>query len=482
MEKIKNLINQLNKNNNLLKYLTLMFMFIIIIFIQTILRNTKDAILVPTAGAEAVPFIKALGVPIIAGIMFLIYTRISTWFNRITVFYIVILSFVGFFLFHAFVLLPLGSSIFFSLPKFEIVNKYENLKSLVFIIENWPTTLFYAMAELWGVIIISITFWQLVNQLTKSEESKEIYPVYMMSGQIGLAIAGIVVIINAKMSSSYLTQGIQVLAIIITIAGLLLCCCMYILQRNYSSNRINGLISDTGIVRKKTIPLGFFKSLKHVFTNKYIFYITLLVFSYAFAINIAETMWKKQIEVYSLAYGTNKNVYYSVFQGQVQTITAFAVIGFSCIAYFILKRIKWSSTACITLVMIGLTGISVLIPGLEGYGIILFIGSLIQILGKGSKYAFFDPNKEMCFIPLDENSKTNGKAAVENIGSRFGKGGASWVKGIFLIAIGGSLFNIILPLLIFFILSLILWVIAIVGIVREQKKMIQNNINNINNI
>ena len=79
------------------KLLPMFFMFFCISFNYTILRDTKDTLIVTAAGAEAIPFLKSFGVVPAAILFMLIYAKLSNMLSRENLFYVTLLPFIIFF-------------------------------------------------------------------------------------------------------------------------------------------------------------------------------------------------------------------------------------------------------------------------------------------------------------------------------------------------------------------------------------------------
>src|SRR3989344_3619717 len=90
------------------KFIPMAFMFFFINFNYTILRDTKDTLIMtaPGSGAEAIPFLKVWGVLPFAVLFMLVYSKLSNIFSKPKLFYSVISFFIGFFALFALIIYP----------------------------------------------------------------------------------------------------------------------------------------------------------------------------------------------------------------------------------------------------------------------------------------------------------------------------------------------------------------------------------------
>jgi AAA family ATP:ADP antiporter len=116
----------------------------------------------------------------------------------------------------------------------------------------------------------------------------------------------------------------------------------------------------------------------------------------------------------------------------------------------IFARFGWRTAALVTPSMMGITGVlfflltifsGILTPVAAKFNttplfLSVLVGAVQNILSKSSKYSLFDPCKEMAYIPLDQESKTKGKAAIDVVGNPMGKSGGAMIQQILIFTVG----------------------------------------------
>ena len=75
-------------------------------------------------------------------------------------------------------------------------------------------------------------------------------------------------------------------------------------------------------------------------------------------------------------------------------------------------------------------------------------GAAIYIVERAAKFSLFKPAEEMVYIALDDEAKSKGKAAVDVLGSQFGKTGGSFMQQGLLFWFGSIIAA--LPVMVFF--------------------------------
>ena len=95
------------------------------------------------------------------------------------------------------------------------------------------------------------------------------------------------------------------------------------------------------------------------------------------------------------------------------------------------------------------------------------LGSAQVILFKSLNYTFVDSTKEMAFMPLDRELRTKGKAAVDIIGSRFGKAFGAVSQQILFQFVNPSIGDLAYQLFFFFIIIMTIWTFSVFALNRR---------------
>lgn len=155
--------------STLKKVIPLGLMFFCILFNYTILRDTKDVLVVTAKGssAEIIPFLKTwVNLPTAIGFM-IVYNKLSDILSREALFYTCMLPFIAFFGLFAFVLYPninLIHPIGLADRALEVLGP--SFLGPIAIFRIWSFCVFYVMAELWGSVVVSLLFWGYANQVS----------------------------------------------------------------------------------------------------------------------------------------------------------------------------------------------------------------------------------------------------------------------------------------------------------------------------
>lgn len=482
------------------KFMPMGIMMFCILFIYTVLRDTKDAILVnaPGAGAESLAFAKGIGVTVSAILFMVLYTKAANLFNREGLFYATALPFLFFFGLYPYCIYPFVDSIHMSLNTIhEYQELYPGFKWMIPLVGNWTYTLFYILSELWGSAILSLLFWQFANAITPVKEARRFYGMFGFLGNFGLLLSGpLVILVSHSIHSLGLSRTestglmLQYLMSFVLIAGLILLTTFYWMNRYVLTDKRYYDPEAMGEGKKKKAKLSMIESFKYILQSPYLGLIAMLVLAYGVSINLFEGVWKGQIKI---AYPTE--VEFNKVMGGLSTVTGGIAVILMLVGSNLLRSLSWRTCALITPIVL-ISGILVffgviyynnsLLPegmkivdairqGMINKELIYFVvglGLFVNAFGKAVKYSLFDPTKEMAYIPLDPELKVKGKAAVDVIGGRGGKSAGSYIQmGLLTIFSGSALYQLV-PIIAPIAISIVfLWILSIFGLNKKFRAL-----------
>ena len=461
------------------KFLPMSFLMFFILFVYTMVRDLKDSLVRKVAvcgGAELVPQLKLWFVMPAAVLLVILYTFLINKFGFKKTFYIMVTAFMSFYVIFLLFLYPNRNVIHASeatvralqasWPKF--------FYWIIPCITNWSFTLFYVLSELWGTMAISSLFWQFAYEVTMKNEVKRFFALYSVIGNIGVFCSGGLLKTVSKMpGDAHIYVSVWV-CVAFGIATML----MY----SYINSVVlkDPKLYDPSQVKekKKKGKVGIMDGIKILFKSKYLLMICAIVVCYGVGINFFEVIWKKYTDRFvSGASGVS-----DMMANLSMTIGVLTILA-SFIGQNILRKTSWKTSALIPAMIFLIGGglffavvlygefVSPNIFGISYLALATWFGLFNDALCKSVKYCLFDATKNMAYLPLDDDTRTKGQAAVEVIGGRAGKAGASTIQMVLMnvIAAGSTLLDHIVTISILTVSTAAIWFASVCNLSKKYE-------------
>lgn len=281
-------------------------------------------------------------------------------------------------------------------------------------------------------------------------EAKKYYPLFGLGANVALVFSGqyvrYVSDIRKRLPAGVDGWAVSLKYLMGAIAvggGVIIACYSYMQRKVLTDPTVYQPRKAKG--KKRKTKLGLADSAKYLVQSKYIRNLATLVIAYGMSINIVEVTWKANLRK---AFPDPNS--YSAFMGNFSSCTGVVTLFMMLLGRTIFRRFGWGAASLVTPVVLGATGVgffsltlfsSQAAPYIAAIGTTplmaaVFIGAAQNILSKSSKYSLFDPAKEMAYIPLDDEQRVKGKAAVDVIGNPLGKSGGSFIQQILIFGLG----------------------------------------------
>lgn len=488
-EKLRSIFWPIHKHE-LKKFIPMSLLMFLILFNQNILRILKESVVIPEIAVEVTSFAKVCCVTPMAAVFFLIYTKMVNKLTYDKIFTYLTLFFVGYFLLFAIIFYPHHE--FFHINKIEANNlmlKYPYVKWFIAIAAYWSHILFYVLSELWPNIFYILLFWQFANEITTTQEAKRFYTLFSLFGNSSLIVVGLMMM-NLASEKSFMKNIIagedkvvlvQVNIFIVSLISVL----SAILVRYVTKNVLEdpSLYIKAKKERDTHEKMGILDSIKYISSSKYLWLMLICSAAFGLSMNLVEAVWKDRMKEF---YPTVNS--YAEFNAFFILWTGIAIMVMTIIGNNLMRSYGWFVVAIISPILILVTGTIFFVMIVFDEKVINYfdvaiimsplamaiaIGTIQNILSKGMKYSIWDTSTEMLYIPLDDELKTKGKAAVSLVSSKVGKASSGLIQMIiFTIFPAATLVSISPILMVVFIAVCFAWIFAVGKIFTLYKKIV----------
>jgi AAA family ATP:ADP antiporter len=294
----------------------------------------------------------------------------------------------------------------------------------------FPLFFTFFPVELYSSVSVGILFWQFANDVVTVDEAKRFYPLFSQMGGLAPIVAGQYVARFASQAANF-ESSMHRLTVAIVFAGAMICTFYHLSTSFLEQNEEKdvGTSTATAAPKKKKSKMSMADSIKFLTASQYLRLVGMLVLGYGLSINFTEIMWKSLL----------KKKYpdpldYQRFIGNFSSAVGFATCIVILFGVHVIRLLGWRVGAITTPTLMGVIAVPFFLCIFMGIdnptrlSTAVALGTAQSLLSKTSKYALFDPTTQMAYIPLDEESKVKGKAAIDVLGSRLGKSGGSLIQ------------------------------------------------------
>jgi AAA family ATP:ADP antiporter len=366
-----------------------------------------------------------------------LYSKMASIMDKQTLFFSTCIPFFLFFILYDLVIYPNAEILHPSLSAVQEIlghkSKSGGLAVLAKIVSNWTSGLFYVVAEIYSSVSVGLLFWQFANDVVPVAQAKRFYPLFAQMSGLAPVLAGQYVVRYASRAQDF-SSSLHRLTAAVTFSGVMICV-FYTLAKSFVDRTEEAKTrAETGAPplpakKPKKPKMSMSESAKFLASSQYLRLVAALVLGYGLSINFTEIMWKSLV----------KKQYpdpleYQRFMGNFSSAVGLA----TCIVIFfgvqVIRILGWRVGAIATpsvMMVLGIPFFACILMGLDSpmrLKTAVILGTVQSLLSKTAKYALFDPTTQMAYIPLDEESKVKGKAAIDVLGSRIGKSGGSLIQ------------------------------------------------------
>lgn len=416
----------------------LMFSIVCLLNVNyAILRSARNALAVADlgGGAGSIPWFELCGTMPGAVLMTFALTWLLNRFSIRKVFGIVLFLFVSFFLFFSFVLYP-------SLPFLQQgMASMHWLPGHLYCSEMLPlfiSMLFFVMAELWKIALLTILFWGLVNQYIPLETAKRFYAPLILGGSVGTIVAGPLI----SLCTSDLLSGHSwsfSLGLMMSLVTLLSGVTLWLFKALWERLTIGEPLQEKAATSQEE-PLSVWESIRICCRSPYLLLLAWVTIADYIAYALGELVF---FDVLRQRFPDPRD--YCDFMGTLSfwngLLTAASAL---FLTPYLLRRCRWVVASLVTPVCLLVTEGAFFLTlcyskTAAQIELLVFLGTLFFCFVRAAKYTLFDTSKELSFLLLPPLEKMQGKLVVDGMCARLGRGSGSLFSLLLIQICGGVL-------------------------------------------